>query len=126
MLVTAILGLLAPLAAYTSYYFIFAILVAQVVINLHFLQLIFMQGLCEGVTYPSLNPHISRWVPSQERSRLRCSMIVKQSKLIYELFLRTIGRTQVPVCLLLQVYIFCFPWRDSWDRSDAAFVWNSP
>ena len=30
MLVTAILGLLAPLAAYTSYYFIFAILVAQV------------------------------------------------------------------------------------------------
>ena len=30
MLVTAILGLLAPLAAYTSYYLIFAILVAQV------------------------------------------------------------------------------------------------
>ena len=27
------------------------------------------QGLCEGVTYPSLNPHISRWVPSSERSR---------------------------------------------------------
>jgi len=55
MLITAILGFLAPLAAYTSYYFIFAILVAQ--------------GLCEGVTYPSLNPHISRWVPSSERSR---------------------------------------------------------
>ena len=33
MLVTAILGLLAPLAAYTSYYFIFAILVAQVVFS---------------------------------------------------------------------------------------------
>ena len=32
MLVTAILGLLAPLAAYTSYYFMFAILVAQVVL----------------------------------------------------------------------------------------------
>ena len=31
MLITAILGFLAPLAAYTSYYFIFAILVAQVV-----------------------------------------------------------------------------------------------
>ena len=31
MLITAILGFLAPLAAYTSYYFIFAVLVAQVV-----------------------------------------------------------------------------------------------
>ena len=42
MLVTAILGLLAPLAAYTSYYFIFAILVAQVVfsqINFFWLQM---------------------------------------------------------------------------------------
>ena len=43
MLVTAILGLLAPLAAYTSYYFIFAILVAQVVfsqINFFWLQMV--------------------------------------------------------------------------------------
>ena len=34
MLITAILGFLAPLAAYTSYYFIFAILVAQVVLKI--------------------------------------------------------------------------------------------
>ena len=34
-----------------------------------------IQGLCEGVTYPSLNPHISRWVPSQERSRFSCSLL---------------------------------------------------
>jgi len=55
MLMTSLLGLLTPLAAYTSIWAIFALRVAQ--------------GLFEGVTYPSLNPHISRWAPLQERTR---------------------------------------------------------
>ena len=148
MLVTAILGLLAPLAAYTSYYFIFAILVAQVVFSqinffwlqmncsfiiiYHFIHVFRWLDMYLGSVWGS---HISIPQPpyikmGSESRKKQVKMFndcqTKQAHIYNKIFLRTIGRTQIPVCLLLQVYVVCFPWRDSWDRSDAAFVWNSP
>ena len=49
-------------------------------------HLIWSQGLCEGVTYPSLNPHISRWVPSSERSRFDSTCYQTKATLLQQYF----------------------------------------
>ena len=55
MLGTTILGALTPLAASYNIWCLFALRVAQ--------------GVMEGVTFPCLNPMTARWAPEPERSR---------------------------------------------------------
>ena len=55
VLVTAILTLLTPLAASTSVYLLYAVRI--------------IEGLAEGVCFPSIYAMLARWAPPEERSR---------------------------------------------------------
>ena len=97
-------------------------------INFHFFQLILYLGSVWGSHISIPQPSYIKMGSESRKKQVKMfnDCQTKQAHIYNKIFLRTIGRTQIPVCLLLQVYIFCFPWRDSWDRSDVAFVWNSP
>ena len=56
ILFTSILTILMPLAAKTNFYFLIFIRV--------------LEGLCEGVTFPSMQGMLSQWAPPLERSRM--------------------------------------------------------
>ena len=135
MLVTAILGLLAPLAAYTSYYFIFAILVAQVSLQISSSQFLvdIKSRVCArgSPIHPLIRIYQDGFPVRNEAGSVAHSYddcnLFNANFCSHEIHTNhtRLGHEFVSN-KLIQVYIICFPRWDGWNCPDIAFVWHSP